>query len=344
LRALWGLCIDQFNNGEFRRALEFANRFAEVVADSGNPVDRMMADRLLATTLHYRGDQRLAYHHIGRTLSRLSELAAKPQVIRFRFDLRVSARYFQARILWLLGLADQALSVVEHNVEEGRTSGHALTFCSVLGQGACLISLLAGDLDAAERYCTMLLEHTERHPIRLWNLWARAFRGLLISRRGDLATGLPLLRKTFELAGEARHLPRFLLPLGELAVCLGEAGEVSQGLATADEALARCDARDEGWYVAELWRIKGELLLLPGEHRSTSAAAQAFDRAFEVARSQGALAWELRTAISVARLKVSEGHPADARRVLASAYGKFTEGFETGDLRDARAMMAKLKS
>ena len=60
LRALWGLCIDQFNNGEFRRALEFANRFAEVVADSGNPVDRMMADRLLATTLHYRGDQRLA--------------------------------------------------------------------------------------------------------------------------------------------------------------------------------------------------------------------------------------------------------------------------------------------
>jgi len=344
LRALWGLCIDQFNNGEFRRALEFANRFAEVVADSGNPVDRMMADRLLATTLHYRGDQRLAYHHIGRTLSRLSELAAKPQVIRFRFDLRVSARYFQARILWLLGLADQALSVVEHNVEEGRTSGHALTFCSVLGQGACPIALLAGDLDAAERYCTMLLEHTERHPIRLWNLWARAFRGLLISRRGDLATGLPLLRKTFELAGEARHLPRFLLPLGELAVCLGEAGEVSQGLATADEALARCDARDEGWYVAELWRIKGELLLLPGEHRSTSAAAQAFDRAFEVARSQGALAWELRTAISVARLKVSEGHPADARHVLASAYGKFTEGFETGDLRDARAMMAKLKS
>src|SRR3954447_24885808 len=59
LRALWGLCIDQFNNGEFHKALEFANRFAEVVADSGNPVDRMMADRLLATTLHYRGDQRL---------------------------------------------------------------------------------------------------------------------------------------------------------------------------------------------------------------------------------------------------------------------------------------------
>jgi len=89
---------------------------------------------------------------------------------------------------------------------------------------------------------------------------------------------------------------------------------------------------------------QGRIAVAPGEHRSTIASAQAFDRAFEVARSQGALAWELRTAISVARLKVSEGHPADARRVLASAYGKFTEGFETADLRDARAMMAKLGS
>lgn len=344
LRALWGLCIDQFNNGEFRKALEFAHRFAEVVADSGSPVDRMMADRLLATTLHYLGDQRRAHHHIERTLSGLADLAAKPQVIRFRFDLRASTRYFQARILWLLGLADQALSVVDHNVEEGRSSGHALTFCSVLGQGACPVAFLAGDLDAAERYCAMLLEHTERHPIRLWNLWARAFKGLLIARRGDLATGLQLLRKAFDLAGEARFLPRFLLPLGELAACLGEAGKVAQGLATADEALARCEARDEGWYVAELWRIKGELLLLPGAHRSTTAAGQAFDRAFEVARRQGALFWELRTAISVARLRMSEGHAADARHVLASAYGRFTEGFEIADLREARAMMAKLGS
>ena len=137
LRALWGLCIDQFNNGEFRKALEFARRFSEVVAGSRNSVDLMMADRLLATTLHYLGDQNLAHHHITRTLSRLSDLTPKPQVIRFRFDLRVSAHYFQARILWLLGLADQALQVVERNIEEGQASGHALTFCSVLGQAAC---------------------------------------------------------------------------------------------------------------------------------------------------------------------------------------------------------------
>jgi predicted ATPase/DNA-binding winged helix-turn-helix (wHTH) protein len=344
LRALWGLCIDQFNNGEFRKALEFANRFADAVAGSSNPVDLMMADRLLATALHYLGDQTLAHHHITRTLSRLSDLSPKPQVIRFRFDLRVSAHYFQARILWLLGLGDQALRVVERNIEEGRASGHALTFCSVLGQGACPITFLAGDLDAAERYYAMLIEHTERHPIRLWNLWARAFKGMVMARRGGVAEGLPVLRKALELAGEARFLPRFLLPLGELAACFGEAGDVARGLAAADEALARCEARDERWYQAELLRIRGELLLYDSEYRSVAAAEHLFGRAFEVARSQGAVFWELRTAISLARLRISQDRRNDAYQALASAYGKFTEGFETSDMRSARAMMAQLSA
>jgi predicted ATPase/DNA-binding winged helix-turn-helix (wHTH) protein len=344
LRALWGLCIDQFNNGEFRKALDYAHRFAEIARGSSNSVDLMMADRLLATTLHYLGDQNLAHQHISRTLSRLSDLSPKPQVIRFRFDLRVSAHYFQARILWLMGLADQSLSVVERNIEEGRASGHALTFCSVLGQGACPISFLAGDLDAAERYCALLIEHTDRHPIRLWNLWARAFRGMVMAKRGGVAAGLPVLRKALELAGEARFLPRFLLPLGELASCLGEAGEVAQGLAAVKEALARCEAREERWYEAELLRINGELLLHAGEYRSVVGAEQCFDRALQVARSQGALFWELRTAISLARLRAIQRRPAEAHLTLASVYGKFTEGFEIADLRSARAMMAQLST
>jgi predicted ATPase/DNA-binding winged helix-turn-helix (wHTH) protein len=344
LRALWGLCIDQFNNGEFRKALEFAHRFADAVAGSRNSVDLMMADRLLATTLHYLGDQNLAHHHITRTLSRLADLTPKLQVIRFRSDVRLSAHYFQARILWLLGLADQAMRVVERNIEEGRASGHALTFCSVLGQGACPITYLAGDLDAAEHYCALLIEHTERHPIRVWNLWARAFRGMVAARRGGVAEGLPVLRKALELAGEARFLPRFLLPLGELASYLGEAGEVAQGLAAVDEALGRCEARDERWYHAELLRIKGELLLKESQYRSVAGAEQHFDKAFEVARGQGALFWELRTAISLARLRISQDRPDDAHQALASACGKFTEGFAMSDLRNARTMLAQLSA
>ncbi|MBR0692756.1 winged helix-turn-helix domain-containing protein [Bradyrhizobium lablabi] len=342
LRGLWGLCIDQFNNGEFRKALEFANRFAEVVADGDQTIDLMMADRLLATTLHFLGDQTGARHHIERTLSRLADLTPKPQIVRFRFDLRVSAHYFQARILWLSGSIDQALNVVARNIEEGRAAGHALTFCSVLGQAACPIAFFSGDLDAAERYCATLLDHTERHPIRLWNLWARVFNGMVLAKRGDVAGGLKILRSELEAAGDARFLPRFLLPLGELAASLGLIGEVAQGLATVDEALARCEARDERWYQAELLRIKGELLLRGSEYRSTSTAEQCFTSAIELARGQGALFWELRNGMALARLRMEQDRCADAYEVLAPVYGKLTEGFATADTKTAKALLAQL--
>jgi predicted ATPase/DNA-binding winged helix-turn-helix (wHTH) protein len=229
LRALWGSCIDQFNNGQLRAALEFARRFAALAGNSGDVVDLMMADRLLATSLHYFGDQRSARDHIDRTLAQLAALAQQPQIVRVRFDMRVSTHYFQARILWLQGFAEQALRVVEHNIAEGNAVGQALSFCSVLGQGACPIAYLTGDLDAAESYGAMLLDHTERHPIRLWHLWARCFNGLVIAKRGDIAAGLRLLRGALEQAGEARFLPRFLLLLGELAACLGKASEIGLG-------------------------------------------------------------------------------------------------------------------
>jgi hypothetical protein len=344
LRALWGLCINQFNNGEFSKALEFADRFAETVASSDQTIDLMMADRLLATTLHFLGDQARARHHIDRALVRLADLTPKPQVVRFRFDLRVSAHYFQARILWLQGLTDQALGVIAENIEEGRASGHALTFCSVLGQAACPITFFSGDLAAAERYCATLLDHTDRHPIRLWHLWARAFRAMLAIRQGDVAGGSKALRSELEAAGEARFLPRFLLPLGELASGLGRLGDVTQGLATVDQALARCDARNERWYQPELLRIKGELLLHEGEHRSIGDAEQCLARSDEMAKSQDALFWELRTALTLARLRMEQDRRADARGTLACVYDKFTEAFETADLRAAQALLAELGS
>jgi predicted ATPase/DNA-binding winged helix-turn-helix (wHTH) protein len=343
LRALWGLCIDQFNIGELRTALEYARRFAGLVANSTDAIDLMMADRILATALHYFGDQKNARHHIERMLASHAALAQQPQIVRFQFDQRVTAHYFQARILWLQGFADQAIRVVERNIEEGRTIGNALSFCSVLGQGACPIAFLSGDLDAAEHYGAMLLEHADRYGPRVWYMWAGCFIGLVMAKRGDIAGGLRALRGGLDQAGDARFLPRFMLLLGELAVCLGKAGEVAAGLATVEETLARCEARDERWYVAELLRIKGELAILEGAANAAAAAEGYFLQALDCARLQGAMSWELRTTVGLARLWRDQNRAAEAREILGSVYDRFTEGFGTADLRAAKSLLEELE-
>jgi predicted ATPase len=241
----------------------------------------------------------------------------------------------------LQGFADQALRVVEHNIAEGRAINHALTFCSVLGQGACPLTFLAGDFDEAARYCAMLLEHTERHPVRLWHLWARCFNEIIRLKRGD-PDALDTLRKILDEAGDARFLPRFLLPIGELAAALGEAGEAGEGLATVDETLAQCTARSEGWYVPELLRIRGELLLRQRAEPSPGEAEDCFLRALKLANEQGMLFWELRAALGLARLRVEQGRRDDARQVLEPVYNRFTEGFGTADLRIAKHFLESL--
>ena len=188
----------------------------------------------------------------------------------------LSSRYSQARILWLRGFADQAKRVVESNVEEGLALGQALSFCSVLGQAACPIALFAGDLDAAERHGAMLLAHAERQQIRLWTIWARCFNGLVRARRGDIRGGLRNLSDGLEQVGDARLLPRFLFLRGEQALLLGTTGEAEQALDSVEQMLTRCAARDERWYMAELLRIKGELMLLAAIRANRPASKRCF--------------------------------------------------------------------
>ena len=342
LRALWGLCIDQFNNGDVRGALGFAREFAGLVAHSTDPIELMMADRILGTALHYFGDQNEARYHNDRVFTYDPAIAWRPRAVSPGFDLILSSRYLQARILWLRGFADQAKRVVESNVEEGLALGQALSFCSVLGQAACPIALFAGDLDAAERHGAMLLAHAERQQIRLWTIWARCFNGLVRARRGDIRGGLRILSDGLEQVGDARLLPRFLFLRGEQALLLGTTGEAERALDSVEQMLTRCAARDERWYMAELLRIKGELMLLAGDPSEASDIETLFLESLDVARAQGALFWELRAAISLARLWRDTGRAADAGALLRPILARLTEGHATADPRAARALLTEL--
>jgi predicted ATPase len=201
---------------------------------------------------------------------------------------------------------------------------------------------LTGDLDAAERSVTILLDNPERSDLAFWQADAHCFRGVLLIRRGVIARGLDILRNAFDQFSSATSRTRYDAFLGELAEALGRVGDVPGGLATLDRALDRTERTEGRWCVAELLRIKGELVLMGGAPGAGAVADDHFRRSLEWARRQDVLSWELRAALSLARLRVRQDRQADARQILAPVYDRFTEGFETADLRAARALLETL--
>ena len=148
-----------------------------------------------------------------------------------------------------------------------------------------------------------------------------------------------LLRAGFDNLGEtnlAFRLPTFL---SEMAEALSRAGQIADGLVTIDEAIAHSKRTEARWAFAELPRVKGELLLLQGAPGAAATAKDHFWQALDWACRQGSLSWELRAATSLARLLRDQGRSADALALLQPVYGRFTEGFDTADLKAAKALL-----
>jgi predicted ATPase len=187
----------------------------------------------------------------------------------------------------------------------------------------------------------ILLDHSTRHALPHWRACGRSFQGVLVIRRGDVITRLRLLRAGLDEFGEAGSAVLRLIAF-LMAEALGRAGQNADGLAAIDEAIARSERTEERWAMAELVRIKGELLLLQGAPGATAAAEDHFRQALDCARRQGALSWELRAATSLARLLRDRDLIGEARDLLAPIYERFTEGFGTADLQAARLLLDEL--
>jgi predicted ATPase/DNA-binding winged helix-turn-helix (wHTH) protein len=346
LRALWGLWLACSNNGEHRVALAHAERFRSIAEKSTEPADPPVGDRMIGLSLQLLGDQPNARRHIERMLSRYVAPVRRSHIIRFHFDQRVMARTALAEILWLQGFPDQAMRAAETNVAEGQSIDHPLSLCYALAQAACPVALWSGDVRAAERFVAMLTDQAARRALDRWHAWSsciNSFRGVLLIKQGDLVNGLQVLRTSLTEVPETRFF-RHLAFLGELAEALGRAGEIGQGLAVVNEALARSERSEERWCIAELLRIKGELVLSEDAPTAAVAAEGHFLQSLDWARRQKALSWELRTATSFARFSRDQGRDVEARSVLASVYNRFTEGFETGDLVRAKTCLEELDS
>ena len=161
-------------------------------------------------------------------------------------------------------------------------------------------------------------------------------------KRGNADAGLRLLRTALDELRETGSALRYTAFLGVLAEGSAGAGRATEGLAAVDEALERSQANEERWCIAELLRIKGELLLLEQAPDAATAAEDHFQQALDWARRQGALSWELRAATNLARMWCGQGRSKEARTLLGPVYDRFVEGFETADLKAAKVLLSDL--
>jgi predicted ATPase/class 3 adenylate cyclase len=337
---LWGLCAAHIQQGKLRIAHDLGEQcltLAQRIQDSALLLE---AHTLLGACLYCIGELAPTRAHLEQGIALYDPDQHRSHAFQYGFEPGVLCRFFMAKTLWLLGYPDQAL----------QRSHEALTMAKELAHSQSLAFALyaAAVVHHSRREWHLIKERAEaevalstEQGFPLWLPWGIIFGGRVLAEQGQGEEGIAQMRQgvtAFE-AIQSRLLRPYCLAL--LAEAHGRVRQTEAGLAVLAEALTVAHDNGEHHYEAELYRLKGELLLMrpvPDER----AAEDCFHRALDVARRQQAKSLELRAAMSLSRLWQRQGKRDDARELLAPLYGWFTEGFDTADLQEARALLDEL--
>jgi len=247
---------------------------------------------------------------------------------------------FVAWALWYLGYPDQALRRIHEALTLAQELSHPFSLALALAFAAWLHQLRREGQAAQERAAAAIALSTDQ-GFPFWEAWGTILRGSVLAEQGQRAEGIAQMRQgiaAWRATGAELQRPYYLALLAEPC---GKGGQAEEGLSVLAEALTAVHKTGERQHEAELYRLKGELLLkqgVPDEQEAESCLRQAID----VARQQQAKSLELRAAMSLSRLWQQQGKRFEARELLAPIYGWFTEGFDTADLQEARALLEAL--
>jgi predicted ATPase len=254
-------------------------------------------------------------------------------------DPKATSLAFGAVALWLLGYPDQALQHSRDAVALGQELGHPTTSALALYFASILQQYLR-DAPAVHKYAEATMAIGTEHGLSLWLANGLIMSGWALAEQGACADGIAKVRQgltAWIATGAETHRTFFL---GLLAEALDRGVQIDEGLHALAEALAQMNSTGTVFHAAELHRLHGEFLLRRDAADATCHEAEAcFGRAFTIARRQQARSLELRAAMSLTRLYQRQGRPAEARPMLAECYAWFKEGFDTPDLRDAKALL-----
>jgi predicted ATPase/DNA-binding winged helix-turn-helix (wHTH) protein len=318
--------------GDWSGALEVAERSADA-ARRTRTEGTLRAEWMLALSHHCLGNHALAQEYCEAGL----RLAATSSEVPMRFFQNPHVILTLARTLWLRGEADRAVTVARPVIDQARTLDHPVTKCVVLLL-AEPIFVWRGEWDEAGRLVDMLAEHVERYSLASHRGVAMHLRGELLVKTGRPQEGCTVLRAAQSLLKTARNASHDTYLTSALAEGLAATGAVDEALAAIGRGIALAEDRGGTWDLPELLRLKGTLLASrsPADEQ---AGEQALSSAVAVARRQGALAWELRAATTLARARWGRPGSLDALRDLSAIYAKFTEGLQTPDLQAAHSLL-----
>ena len=258
----------------------------------------------------------------------------------FGYDLGVLNLGFGSWALWILGYPDQALKQAQEGLRIARKLGHPATTAFIIGMGGCELNWFLRDFENISAYTEELIPICEKNGFLYYGAHGYFYRGERKTLGGEAKKGIEEMNQSLAVMEGTGTLTCFTRLLARVAYACLKADQVEDGLAAIDKAMGVKQRCEEKYMEAELFRLKGELLWMRGE--AESEVEKYFLQAIEVSRRQLAKSWELRAAMSLSRLRQKQGRNEEARQMLAEVYGWFTEGFNTPDLLEAKALLESL--
>jgi class 3 adenylate cyclase/predicted ATPase len=337
---LWGLWRFYQSRGALPTARELGEQLLRLTERAADPTDCLEAHDALGTTLFQMGEYVAALMHSGQGPTRTDLAVQRALLLRHGAAPGVRCLAVAANVLWCLGSPAQAVRQSQESLALAQELAHPYSL-AVAQFWATYLHYYRRELSVVQERVETLLALATAHGIPLMAGLGTCLHGWALAMQGQGTVGLEKLRQGMAAVlatGQTLSQPFCLVLLAEAA---GYAGHLEEGLHLLAEARTVLEVNGQGELLAEAYRLQGALLLRQATPDTVQAEA-CFQQSLAVARRQQAKSWELRAAMSLARLWQQQGKRAEARDLLAPIYGWFTEGFDTADLQDAKVLLDEL--
>jgi predicted ATPase len=325
--------------GDIRGALAVAEQAGVIAQAAKHRAGTIWAEWWAGFDHHFLGNQAAAQLHLERGMALAVELGTFNADWSTVVDQHNRALLGLARTLWLRGFSDRALRIVQKAIDEAASRDHPVPICISLVYASTFL-LWTGDLLGASDLIAQLIVHAGRYSLEPYGAVGLALKGELAITREEPEAGLDLLPSALKTLRTQQYNLLITGFVGALAEGLRKTGQSDEALFAINGAIARATNSGLKFNLSELLRIKSQIL---GARHNFESAMNCLTEAIAVAHAQSALAWELRSTMALARLLSDGGQRDQARYRLALVYDRFTEGFETADLKLARAFLEQLR-